>query len=316
MTAFHRKFFFACILIGLAVTLTAAQEQDAEGSKDHPLIKRYPGSIIREYGWKEFDEYELPVGPVKGGKFQKTQRLEGKITRLRYHNPSGRSSLEVFRNYAMALQQAGFETLFACKQQECGEALETDGRPARLGWVGFYSAQEYNRYVAAKLSRPEGDVYLAVNVYESPTETYRTTTLYVVEVKPMESGLVTVDAAALAGDIARTGHVAVYGIYFDTGKAEVKPESEATLKEIAKLLEENPELKVHVVGHTDNVGELAMNMELSRARADAVVKVLTTKYRVPAARLRADGVGPLAPVASNDAEEGRAKNRRVELVKQ
>ncbi len=303
-------FFF----LGTAFVL--AQQQDIKGSKDHPLIKRYPGSIIREYEWKEFDEYELPVGPMKGRKFQKTQHLEGKITRLRYHNPRGRSSLELFRNYAQALRQAGFQTLFTCTQQECGEALNTDFKPSRLGWVGFFSAQEYNRYVAANLARPEGDVYVAVNVYESPGEAHRTTTLYVVEVKPMEAGLVTVNAEALAGDIERAGHVAVYGIYFDTGKAEVKPDSETTLGEIAKLLQQNPKLKLHVIGHTDNVGELAMNMDLSRRRAEAVVQVLTTKHGVAAARVHSDGVGPYAPVASNDTDEGRAKNRRVELVKQ
>ena len=132
----------------------------------------------------------------------------------------------------------------------------------------------------------------------------------------MESGLVTVNAAALAGDISRTGHSAVYGIYFDTGKADVKPESDAALKEIAKMLQENPALKLLVVGHTDNVGTLASNMDLSKRRAAAVVQVLTATNGVAAARLLAQGAGPLAPVASNGTEEGRAKNRRVELVEQ
>jgi len=119
-----------------------------------------------------------------------------------------------------------------------------------------------------------------------------------------------------ASDITRTGHAAVYGIYFDTGKADVKPESDATLKEIAQMLQQAPALTVHVVGHTDNVGTLASNMDLSRRRADAVVQVLTSKYHIAAARLNGQGVGPLAPVASNQSEEGRSKNRRVELVQQ
>ena len=140
--------------------------------------------------------------------------------------------------------------------------------------------------------------------------------LYVIEVKPMESDLITVNAASLANDINRTGHASVYGIYFDTGKADVKPESDATLKEVAKLLQGDPKLKLYVVGHTDNVGTLASNMDLSKRRGDAVVKVLATKYEIAAARLSAQGDGPTAPVASNDSEDGRAKNRRVELVKQ
>lgn len=126
----------------------------------------------------------------------------------------------------------------------------------------------------------------------------------------------TVNAEALAEDITRTGHVAIYGIHFDTGKADVKPESEPTLKEIANLLQQNPKLNLYVVGHTDNVGTVTSNMELSKHRAEAVVKMLVGKLGVDAKRLIGYGVGPLSPVASNKTEEGRAKNRRVELVEQ
>ena len=108
----------------------------------------------------------------------------------------------------------------------------------------------------------------------------------------------------------------IYGIYFDFNKAEVKPESEPALKEITKLLQQNPNLKLYVVGQTDNEGALDYNMKLSQQRAEAVVKELVTKYNVVQGRLTACGLGPLAPVISNDTEEGKAKNRRVELVKQ
>lgn len=142
------------------------------------------------------------------------------------------------------------------------------------------------------------------------------TDLQIVEVKPMDTGMVKVTVAALSKGILSEGHIPVYGIYFDTGKADVKPESTDTLKEIAKLLQNAPSLKLHVVGHTDNDGSLASNVDLSRRRAAAVVAALTTTHKIPAARLRADGVGPLAPIASNDSDAGKAKNRRVELVKQ
>jgi outer membrane protein OmpA-like peptidoglycan-associated protein len=125
-----------------------------------------------------------------------------------------------------------------------------------------------------------------------------------------------VSAAALANDIAQTGHAVVYGIYFDAGKADLKPQSDPTLAEIGKLLTANAQLKLLVVGHTNNVGGLAANLVLSKQRADAVVAALVTRYHVAAARLRASGIGPLAPVATNRTEEGRAKNRRVELVEQ
>ncbi len=103
---------------------------------------------------------------------------------------------------------------------------------------------------------------------------------------------------------------------FDFNKSDVKPESEPALQEINKLLSNNPNLKVFIVGHTDNVAGADYNMKLSQARADAVVKVLTAKYKVNPKSLKAYGVGQLAPVAPNKSEEGRAKNRRVELVEQ
>ena len=127
---------------------------------------------------------------------------------------------------------------------------------------------------------------------------------------------VVADAKSLAQDIRTTGHASVYGIHFDFNKATVKPESEQTLKEISKLLKQDPKLNLHVVGHTDNVGKIAYNMKLSQTRAEAVVKALVTKHGVSPNRLKSYGVGPLAPVASNETEEGRALTRRVELVKE
>jgi outer membrane protein OmpA-like peptidoglycan-associated protein len=124
------------------------------------------------------------------------------------------------------------------------------------------------------------------------------------------------DAKSFSDDIKATGHTAIYGIYFDTGKSAIKPESEGALGEIAKLLKSDPGLKLHVVGHTDNVGVMEANVKLSQDRANAVVQALAGKHGIAGARLKASGVGPLAPVASNDTDEGKQKNRRVELVKQ
>ena len=295
----------------LLVVDLPAHGQDREGSKDHPLISRYPGSVINGYSQKEFDEYELPVSKVAEGKYAKTQHVEGKVTAIHYDAPSGRSALEIYRNYAAALQKAGFQTLFSCAPRSCGDQPPGGAFPLDDAF-GNYSDQ--TRYLAAKLSQPQGDVYVALWVYDSSFDIKQF--VAIVESKPMESGLVSVNAEALGGDIRRTGHAAVYGIYFDTGKAEVKPESDAALKEIANLLQQDPQLNLYVVGHTDNQGALDLNLELSKRRADAVSAVLTTKYGVATARLHALGDGPSAPVASNDAEEGRSKNRRVELVKQ
>ncbi len=124
------------------------------------------------------------------------------------------------------------------------------------------------------------------------------------------------DAAAMGKDINATGHVAVYGILFDSGKSLIKPESAQAIAEIAKLLKGQPALKLYVVGHTDNEGGVESNVRLSQDRAEAVLQALVREHGIAAARLRAFGCGLFSPVAVNDNEAGRAKNRRVELVKQ
>lgn len=305
-----RTVFWLVGMFLLATSIGFAQEEDVEGSKDHPLISRYPGSIISGYDVKEFDEYVLPLGKLKEGKLTKSQKLEGKVTRITYLAPKGRSPLEVYKNYESALKKAAHETLFTATGEDCGD-----------GWAVFCEYRIYpdikqQRYIAAKLSRVEGTIYVSLFVSLESYENRPAIQLDVIEVKPMETGLVTVKAEALASDITRTGHVAIYGIYFDTGKADAKPESEPALKEIAKLLQQNPKLNLYVVGHTDNVGTLSSNMDLSNRRAEAVVILLVSEHGVDAKRLAAYGVGSLSPVASNKTEEGRAKNRRVELVEQ
>jgi OOP family OmpA-OmpF porin len=109
--------------------------------------------------------------------------------------------------------------------------------------------------------------------------------------------------------------VALYGVYFDNDKDSLRADSQPTLQEIAKLLTANPKLKLQVVGHTDNEGTPDYNLDLSRRRSASVVRALTSSYSVPASRLSSFGCGPYSPVGSNETEDGRAKNRRVELVK-
>lgn len=320
-------------LLGMFMLITSivfAQDGDVEGSKDHPLISRFAGSIIVYYDVKQFDEYILALGKVEWERdedykrvfnFDKSKQLEGRVTRIQYDAPEDRSTFEIYRNYELALKKAGFEILFAGARKELGEDFGEAAYYAIRNVRGDYwhylcGHVEHQRYIAAKLSRPEGDFYVSVFVSISIHKRNPVIQVDFIEVKPMETGLVAVNADALAEDIARTGHVAIYGIYFDTGKADVKQESEPVLQEITKLLQQNPELKLYVVGHTDNVGDLTYNMELSQARADAVVKILVSQYSINAKRLEAHGVGFLAPVVSNNTEEGRAKNRRVELVEQ
>jgi OOP family OmpA-OmpF porin len=298
--------------------------EDVAGSSDHPMVSRYDGSSINDYDFREFDEYEILLGKVvhapgepDNSKAESSENLEGKVTKISYYLPEDRSTLEVFRNYEDALKAAGFEILFTCINKDCG------GRDFNHKVVeykhGFGDNYYDQRFLAAKFPRDEGDVYVSLYIVKNttgggPDRNHIYTQVDVIEIAPMQEAMVTVDADAMAEEIFETGSVSIYGILFDFDKADIKPESAATIKEIAALLNNNPDLKLFIVGHTDNKGSLDYNMNLSQNRAEAVVGVLVSEHGIESARVTPKGLGFLAPVASNKSEEGRAKNRRVELV--
>jgi outer membrane protein OmpA-like peptidoglycan-associated protein len=175
------------------------------------------------------------------------------------------------------------------------------------------------RYLSARLETTERTVHVSLMVaFDNgfgALSKQPVTLLQIIEAQSMDTGLVTVEAEAIAKGIDDTGHMAIYGIQFDTGSTVIKTQSAPVLKEIATLLGNRPDLQLLVVGHTDNQGAFEYNMNLSAQRANAVVRYLSEKHRINGDRLKSAGVGYLAPVASNDAPAGRAKNRRVELVK-
>ncbi len=314
--------FFLILAVGLIGQYSYAE--DIAGSSDHPMVSRYDGSSITDYDFREFDEYEILLGKVKrdpddpASKIaESNEDLEGKITKISYYLPEDRSTLEVFRNYEDALKAAGFEILFTCSNNDCGgrdfnhKVVDYSG-----GFADNYSDQ---RFLAAKLPRKEGDVYVSLYTVKNtggggPDRNHIYTQVDIIEIAPMQEAMVTVDANAMAEEIFETGSISIYGILFDFDKADIKPESAATIKEIATLLNNNPNLKLFIVGHTDNKGSLDYNTNLSQQRAEAVVGVLVSDHGIKSTRVTPKGLGFLAPVASNSSEDGRAKNRRVELV--
>ncbi len=308
--------FAAIMLFNLALG-SAASAADVKGSKDHPLVSRYEGGQIIKYAHVKFDEYTLLLGKAKARKPGENQVVEGTVTQIRYQINKERTTLEVFKNYEQALADAGFETLFACKNKACG------GRDFGLVVIPYdgIMSDNYNdqRFLAAKLTRPEGTAYVSLYIVKAyniggakKDNVY--VQLDIIETAEMESGMVTVDAEAMGKGLDAEGHIAIYGIFFDSGSDKVKPASDEALGEIAKLMKARPDLKLLVVGHTDNQGKLDYNMDLSKRRAAAVVKALTKSHGIGAARLTPAGVAFLAPVASNQGDAGRAQNRRVELV--
>lgn len=306
--------------IGLAAAAawgSPALAQDVAGSRDHPLLSRFPGAVIRAYDHKEFDSFRLPLGQATGNDaFADTRTIEGETTWIGYEIPKDRSTVEVFRSYRDALTQAGFRILWQCQTEaECGNWFAhtylTSLEPKV--YHGEVADEKGERYLAAHRSGP-GEHWVALFVYPAVVKDFHIARVRIVETEPMAEGLVTVDAAAMATEIEQSGHVALYGIHFATNSASLEPTSDATVAEIAKLLANEPALGIYVVGHTDNTGTFDHNMTLSDQRARAVVQALESRHGVAAGRLQAVGVGPVAPEASNETEEGRAKNRRVEVV--
>lgn len=329
----HIRKTLSITLVALAAAFggNAWAGQDFPDTADHPLVSRYTGSFIDGQEVLDFTDYTLPIGPgIKtGGQWVPSEKimLEGKVTRTLYRGPVERSTVEIQRNYRMALEEANFEILYTCAGSACGRLFhwifyhEMGQRIASPGTAkSAFDVPQDLRYISAKGKVGDRIVHVSVLIAFdagfSKLSKQPVTLLEVIESEAMETGMVTIDAEAMAKGIDATGHIAIYGVYFDTGSAVIKSDSSTTLAEIQKLLTNRPSLKLLVVGHTDNKGEYDYNMGLSGRRASSVAKALTEQYGIDGARLRSAGVGYLAPVSSNDMEEGRRKNRRVELVKQ
>lgn len=311
-------FLLALVLPG------AVLAADLEGSADHPLVPRYEGSEIVAYESQAFSDYRLVTGPATayGGlekNLDSTLPLEGRLTRLSYRAPADRAVLEVFRNYENALAAAGFETIFACDAATCGGRNFNHVLAAGPLYALFGEYEEEQRYLAARLARPEGDVYVGLYAVMNqsgggPNRGRTMVQLDLLELAPMDEKMVVLDAAALDTELTAQGKVAIYGILFDFDAAEIRPESAPQLEQLAAMLAASPDLEVLIVGHTDGQGTLDYNQLLSARRAEAVAGALVNHYGIAAARLTPVGAGMVAPVATNRTEEGRAANRRVEVV--
>jgi OOP family OmpA-OmpF porin len=292
-----RKRLAQILLLGLALSPAAARAQeDVEGSRDHPAVKRYPGSYIHgNYSEREFEGADFAVSAGK------CEHAEGKFFTALYVYPAKSSCTQVMRNFENALKAAK-ATIYT------GTALPEACNP----WdVNGSSVQ---RWVTALGTGPKGGkTWIFIGCAEGGFDT-AAGPIVVVDVAPMEQK-VEIDAGYLAGEIEKAGRVAVYGIHFATGKADITSDSAKVLAEIGNLLASKPDWRLRIEGHTDNVGSAKSNLELSGKRAQAVKAWLVSKHGVKADRLDTQGFGDEKPIADNGSDEGKAKNRRVELVK-
>jgi outer membrane protein OmpA-like peptidoglycan-associated protein len=262
------------VLFGVALAgVAAAQEADAEGCKDHPLLTRLKGFYIDRCE-SNFDAVEFAVSDSEN------KTLEGQRTYIYYILQEGAESpsqLQIKRNYSNAIRS--------------------------LGGAAVY---ERDDYVSLRVVRDNREVWVAVEA-SADGASYGLTVL---ELGEMEQE---VTASDMLAALNKSGRIALY-INFDTGQATIRPESEKIIDEIASLLQNSPELQLSIEGHTDNLGSPASNKALSVARAETVLEAVAGKG-VAASRLSAVGWGQEKPIAPNRAAEGRAKNRRVEIVK-
>jgi OmpA-OmpF porin, OOP family len=334
----------ALAIAGLWVVLTwpggthaAGPEADAPGCADPPALPRFEGGRILGCQADDADEVTLPLAAWNADPdvsfWESSVRLDGPRTRILYAIPPGHSSQEVIHTYRKALIEGGFEVLFECGGfTSCGvgvDAIYSDAAygkrlaapPAAASAFAQDTVRE-PRILVAKGPAADGSAYVFVFAAQQDNpaapEAGKRVAAFVEEVVSQgpEQHLVLLRADELAQGIDLDGHVPVYGIYFDPDLSDIKPESHDQLSEIAELLRRRPSLSLHIVGHTDNQGDLAHNLDLSRRRAEAVVTALTRDFAIALPRLSPHGLASLAPIAPNTADDGRLMNRRIELVAQ
>lgn len=280
-----QMFRFSLVLLVAVFVSSPSFAADIKGSKDHPLLARYPNSRIEEYK-KNFDEVEFSIN-FEGIEIRSP--IEGQVTVIRYFygNPDDQPSpLQLLRNYQNAIKAIGGEILYERKP------AENDGGETTLKLID--RGKEYWIKV-----QPE--------IFSAPTQSYILTIL------EKEAMTQVVKANKLAEEMSKQGFVTLY-LNFDTNESKIKPDAKPALTEVAKMLSSVPELRVRIEGHTDNIGTAEANKKLSEERANSVMRFLTYDG-VGADRMTAVGFGQDKPIADNKSEAGRALNRRVEIVK-
>ncbi len=336
-----RAWFIAASAMALPLHAAHAGEfpKDVPGSADPAIIKRFNGSTLIGYKAEAWEAAQFPASAainmdVQGKPFRNVVTVEGKRTRAVYLSPVGKGPLELFRNHEQALSAAGFKKKFSCEvgcndQYFALTRLEIDkglvwskGSVPAVGSGATYNPSDALTFDEGRMwvgTLTQGGAEKWVLLYASKAvasnTNYSAVFIEVVEPKAMQAGQVTVlKSADIQSGLQKEGKVAFYGLYFDTGKAVIQPNSKVQLEEMGKLLKSQPSLQVYVVGHTDGQGQLDANLLLSQQRAQAVADALIKDHRIEARRLIAKGVASLSPLDSNATEDGRARNRRVELV--
>lgn len=324
----HRLSPATVFVAAILAAVPATAQSDLANSSDHPLFGRYAGAYITGYESHGYDELWLPDRALPASPQPANadwmRELEGGVTRIRYVAPPERSTLEVMRNHQRALEAQGFRTVFFCRGDDCitrgRMGAFWEGARGGMGMPSNWGAATV--YFMAERDSAEGLVTIsALAVSAAAQGDPRQRPIYavtIVEGTPMQTDMVEAPRLVQAGEFdaafAADGRIAVYGITFDFDSDVLNDEGMPQIAELAEVLQANPELRVVIVGHTDGMGAFDYNLALSQRRAQAVVTALVQGHGIDAARLTPAGAGMVAPVATNRTEEGRAQNRRVEIV--
>jgi outer membrane protein OmpA-like peptidoglycan-associated protein len=273
-----------CIIAQALVSGSAMYAQDAEGTKDTPYVSRMPNFFITESNTKDFDAYKFCSGGT-------IVTVEGQLHQNHYQikeGAAGVSSLQILRNYGTAIKGLGGTIV---SEKGCEEFDDTRSGAEML---------------TGKILKGGREVWVEVLPWNSG-EGYQLTVL------EKETMTQEVTASDLLAKLNTDGHVALY-INFETNSAALNPDSKAAIDQVAQMLKQNQALQLSIEGHTDNTGTADRNKTLSDARAKSVMNALVAQG-IAAGRLSAMGWGQDTPIADNGTDAGRAKNRRVELVK-
>jgi OmpA-OmpF porin, OOP family len=300
-----KRFVVAVAVSFISASGATAGAQDAKGCKDHPLFNRMPSFDIYRCQEVQFDAVEFPKPELKAwSTAEHYETIEGKVFAISFKLKAGvtpPSALQIVRNFQNATKAGGGTVIgdFSNPRPAFGAGAKKYLTPSPGGLA-------YDRYTTLKFVKEQGEYWVTL----AASEAYKDYAMVIVERQAMTQE---VSVNELVDKLNKDGFLTLY-VNFDTNKSTIKPDSAKTLDEAASVLQAAPALSVTVAGHTDNVGTPEANQKLSEERAKAVMSALVERG-IPAKRLDAKGHGQTMPVADNRTEEGRAKNRRVELVK-
>lgn len=318
---------------------------DVEGAVDHPLLSKYKNSCIVAYDESKFNQVTFPISLIKykKGEWKADKEIteEGKVTSIIYgiENTGRATVLEVQRNYEQALKKGDFEIVYSAfgkkniaGNSKIGRSYKIFANQEALDRYQYTKTKSYFRFAfsttgknvdaddaffVARGKRDGKAFTVALLIHKSTTSWEGLTNnifvqAIIVEREGMETGQVS--AASIEEKIKNEGKEVFHNILFDFGSANLTKESYAVIKTLSEYLKANPNQNYYIVGHTDNIGSLVANQTLSEKRAKAVLVALNTKYGIPKTQVSAHGIGQLSPLAINTTEQGRALNRRVEIV--